>query len=134
MTRWMPLLLVLAGCSSSSSSSDAPGDASGDARTSDTAATPDSAAHGHDVGSMDSSTDAKEASTTADASEECTRYCSCMSTNCADKVFPTSCLGECAAQTKWDLACRANHCGLVPAEPKNDHCTHAMGVDQCLDR
>jgi hypothetical protein len=31
------------------------------------------------------------------------------------------------------MACRQGMCGLVPAEPNNDHCTHAMGIDECLD-
>jgi hypothetical protein len=69
-----------------------------------------------------------------DASAACLRFCECMAKDCADKVFPRGCLPECASQTKWDLPCRQNMCGLVPAQPNNDHCTHAMGVQQCLDK
>lgn len=50
--------------------------------------------------------------------------------NCADKVFPTSCLAECAAGTNWDLQCRELMCSLVPDQPNNDHCTHAFGVNE----
>jgi hypothetical protein len=56
-----------------------------------------------------------------------------MAANCADKTFPSGCLTECKTQTNWDMACRMNMCSLVPAQPNNDHCTHAMGVYQCLD-
>jgi hypothetical protein len=45
----------------------------------------------------------------------------------------SACLSACAAETKWDIACRQNMCNLVPAQPDNDHCTHAMGEVQCLD-
>jgi hypothetical protein len=68
------------------------------------------------------------------ASEECVKYCTCMAKNCADKMFPTGCLPACAAQTKWDIPCRQNMCNLVPAQPDNDHCTHAFGMFQCTDR
>jgi hypothetical protein len=68
-----------------------------------------------------------------DASADCVKYCDCMAMNCQDKVFPSGCLYECATQTNWDLACRTNMCLLVPAQPNNDHCTHAFGVNQCLN-
>jgi hypothetical protein len=70
----------------------------------------------------------------ADASMACVTYCKCMTTNCADNVFPTGCLKECAAGTKWDMECRQNMCSLVPAQPANNHCTHAFGVNECLDK
>jgi hypothetical protein len=57
-----------------------------------------------------------------------------MATNCAQEVFPDGCLYDCATQTTWDLPCRANMCSLVPSEPNNDHCTHAFGVNECLDK
>jgi hypothetical protein len=41
---------------------------------------------------------------------------------------------HCATQTNWDLECRAGMCSLVQSEPNNDHCTHAFGVDECLDK
>ena len=68
-----------------------------------------------------------------DASKACVAYCSCMAAVCADKVFPSGCLWECAMQTNWDLPCRQNMCGLVDAQPLNDHCTHAFGKFQCTD-
>jgi hypothetical protein len=46
----------------------------------------------------------------------------------------SACLTACAAETNWDLPCRKNMCSLVPAQPNNDHCTHAMGELQCLDK
>jgi hypothetical protein len=69
-----------------------------------------------------------------DASMACVSFCKCMAMNCADKVFPDGCLYDCATQTDWDLPCRANMCSLVPAQPNNDHCTHAFGVNECLDQ
>ncbi len=69
-----------------------------------------------------------------DASSACVKYCACMAMNCQEEVFANGCLHECAAQTTWDLECRANMCSLVPSEPANDHCTHAFGVNECLDK
>jgi hypothetical protein len=69
-----------------------------------------------------------------DASPQCMTFCKCMAMNCSDKVFPGGCLHDCAAGTNWDLPCRQNMCGLAPAQPANDHCTHAMGVNECLDK
>jgi hypothetical protein len=58
-----------------------------------------------------------------------------MAMNCADKVFPTGCLRECAAgSAKWDMECRQGMCSLAPAQPANNHCTHAFGVNECLDK
>ena len=68
-----------------------------------------------------------------DASGACVKYCSCMAMNCAEKIFPTGCLVECAGQTNWDLPCRQNMCNLAPVQTMNDHCTHAFGVGQCTD-
>jgi hypothetical protein len=81
----------------------------------------------------DASTPNDAAPPAPDASEACRSYCTCMASNCADKVFTRGCLTECAAQSHWDLPCRELHCGLVPAQPDNDHCTHAKGMVQCLD-
>ena len=74
------------------------------------------------------------ATTDVTASEECVKYCTCMAKNCADKMFPGGCLPQCAAQTRWDIPCRQNMCNLVPAQPNNDHCTHAFGMFQCTDK
>ena len=68
-----------------------------------------------------------------DAGAACQMFCTCMAANCPTETFMSSCLGDCAAGTKWDLPCRMNMCSLVPAQPANDHCTHAMGKFQCLD-
>ena len=68
-----------------------------------------------------------------DAPMACVKYCSCMAKWCADKVFGSGCLVECAKQTNWDLECRANMCNLVEPQPNNDHCTHAFGMFQCTD-
>jgi len=69
-----------------------------------------------------------------DAGAACQAYCTCMATNCPGETFaPQGCLTECNAGTKWDLPCRMNMCSLVPAQPANDHCTHAAGRVQCLD-
>jgi hypothetical protein len=68
------------------------------------------------------------------ASEACLKYCECMAKNCADKMFPGGCLPDCASHPAWDIPCRQNMCNLVPAQPNNDHCTHAFGVFQCLDK
>lgn len=69
-----------------------------------------------------------------DASAACASYCACMATNCLAEVFANGCLYECATQTTWDLECRAGMCALVPSEPANDHCTHAFGMNECLDK
>jgi hypothetical protein len=68
------------------------------------------------------------------ASEACMKFCTCMAKNCADKMFPRGCLTECASTPKWDLACRQVMCTLVPDQPNNNHCVHAMGVQECLDK
>jgi hypothetical protein len=57
-----------------------------------------------------------------------------MDMNCPQEVFPDGCLYDCATQTNWDLPCRANMCSLVQSEPNNDHCTHAFGVNECLNK
>lgn len=152
--RWFVALLVaLAWCACSSSPDDAtPVDVdSGTAK--EAAANPDAAdtsldAHADaapDVISERSSTvvdaaaDRSEGDAEAssprepDASGDCVKYCDCMAQNCQDKVFADGCLPACASQTKWDLPCRMNMCSLVPAQPNNDHCTHAFGVNECLD-
>lgn len=69
-----------------------------------------------------------------DASSACVSFCDCMDTNCPQEVFPDGCLYDCATQTDWDLPCRANMCSLVQSEPNNDHCTHAFGVNECLNK
>jgi hypothetical protein len=69
-----------------------------------------------------------------DASAACASYCACMATNCSQDVFPTGCLDACATQTTWDLSCRATMCTLAPEQPDNDHCTHAFGMKECLDK
>jgi hypothetical protein len=77
---------------------------------------------------------AVESQPTEPSSQACKDYCKCMSTNCASETFPGGCAGDCAAGTKWDLECRTAHCGLVPDEPNNGHCGHAMGdPDYCPD-
>jgi hypothetical protein len=137
-----PLVIWSAACSSSSSTPSAP-DASDDATASDggqTPPAPDDAASGAvdaapagDAGTV-ADADAADASAPAvDASAACVSYCACMATNCPDTIFGSGCLYECATQTTWDLPCRANMCSLVQAQPNNDHCTHAFGVNECLD-
>jgi hypothetical protein len=69
-----------------------------------------------------------------DAGTVCVTYCKCMAMNCASQVFAAGCLKECAAGTKWDMACRQNMCSLVPVQPDNNHCVHAFGVNECLDK
>jgi hypothetical protein len=64
----------------------------------------------------------------------CQTYCACHEQNCATQAIPggASCADFCAAMTADQLACRQNMCGLVPAQPDNDHCKHSVGIDQCL--
>ncbi len=135
------LVIWSTACSSSSSTPSTP-DASEDATASDGGQTPpDDAASGAvdasqvgDAGAVvDAGADADTSSPAVDASAACMSYCTCMATNCPDKVFGSGCLYECATQTTWDLPCRANMCSLVQAQPNNDHCTHAFGVNECLD-
>jgi hypothetical protein len=136
------LVIWSAACSSSSSTPSAP-DASEDATASDGGQTPPApddagsavdASPAGDAGAVaDAGPDAHTSAPDVDASAACVSYCACMATNCADKIFGSGCLYECATQTTWDLPCRANMCSLVQAQPNNDHCTHAFGVNECLD-
>lgn len=66
-------------------------------------------------------------------SEACQEYCDCHDENCASTPIPggKSCGAFCAAMTEEQLDCRQNMCGLVPAQPDNDHCDHSVGIDQC---
>ena len=140
------LLGGLVGCSSSSSpvasagtDAGAGADTSADATLGDDTAAEagnDATSGGQDTSQPidDARADEGSSQPEVDASAACVTYCKCMAMNCADKVFPGGCLPECAAQTDWDLGCRTNMCTLVPAQPNNDHCTHAFGVNECLDQ
>ena len=137
------LLGDLAGCSSSSNPVTGPGTDAGFDASLGTDASDDIAAEAGDATSReqdasqpiaDARADEGSSPPEVDASAACVTYCKCMAMNCADKVFPDGCLTECAAQTDWDLGCRTNMCTLVPAQPNNDHCTHAFGVNECLDQ
>jgi hypothetical protein len=70
----------------------------------------------------------------ANASADCIKYCTCHEANCASTAIPggKSCYDFCATFTADQLGCRQNMCNLVPAQPDNDHCTHSVGVSQCL--
>ena len=67
-------------------------------------------------------------------SEACQKFCKCHEDNCRTTPIPDgkSCGDFCTAMTKDQLDCRQNMCGLVPAQPDNDHCKHSVGIDQCL--
>ncbi len=67
-------------------------------------------------------------------SEACQKYCTCHEANCASQAIPgdKSCAEFCTGMSEDQLACRQNMCGLVPAQPDNDHCKHSVGIDQCL--
>ncbi|MEO8903988.1 MAG: hypothetical protein ABI488_16765 [Polyangiaceae bacterium] len=71
---------------------------------------------------------------TAMGSVACQKYCACHDMNCASTAIPggKSCADFCAAMTPEQLACRQNMCSLVPAQPDNDHCTHSVGIMQCI--
>jgi hypothetical protein len=69
-----------------------------------------------------------------DASRACVDYCTCLATNCPAKTIPGGCLTACSAQTKWDLTCRTGMCNVAKLEPNNNHCDHAVGVAECLDK
>jgi hypothetical protein len=118
------VLLLLLGCSSSK----------GGAPDGSPAASPDVAVIAPADAASTAIDQAAGAASDVTASEECVKYCTCMAKNCADKMFPTGCLPACAAQTRWDIPCRQNMCNLVPAQPDNDHCTHAFGMFQCTDK
>lgn len=129
-------------CSSSSPSSATSANDGGQADgTTDPVPVATDAGHGPDAKVADAGevpsgpTDAGAAlsSVSVEASAACMDFCSCMATNCPTSEFEGGCLPDCAAQTTWDLPCRENMCGLVPAQPDNGHCVHAMGMIQCLD-
>lgn len=82
----------------------------------------------------DAQAEAASSHPAVDASSACVSFCDCMDMNCPQEVFPDGCLYDCATQTNWDLPCRANMCSLVQSEPNNDHCTHAFGVNECLNK
>lgn len=67
-------------------------------------------------------------------SEACQKYCECHEKNCATTPIPggKSCGDFCTAMTQGQLDCRQNMCGLVPAQPNNNHCAHSVGIDECL--
>lgn len=89
--------------------------------------------HHHVDGDPDTDSDSDTASD-SDLSEACTTFCTCMASNCSDKVFPNAgCLSECTTHPKWDMGCRQVMCTLAPVQPDNNHCTHAMGEFECLD-
>ncbi len=140
------LLIGSVAACSSSSSVDAPAAEAGavpDASPDATVGAVDDAGTGDDASNIaqdasqpiaDAELDGGRSHAEVDASVACVSFCKCMAMNCADKVFPDGCLYDCATQTDWDLPCRANMCSLVPAQPDNDHCTHAFGVNECLDQ
>lgn len=72
--------------------------------------------------------------TGAPLSEACRDYCACHEKNCAPTPIPggKSCGDFCTAMTKDQFDCRMNMCGLVPAQPNNNHCAHSVGIDECL--
>ncbi|HEX2877639.1 MAG TPA: hypothetical protein VHP33_40600 [Polyangiaceae bacterium] len=67
-------------------------------------------------------------------SPECQKYCDCHDKNCASSPIPDgkSCAEFCAGFTPDQMECRQIHCILVPDQPDNDHCTHSLGIIQCL--
>src|SRR5882724_309711 len=70
------------------------------------------------------------------ASDYCNMYCQCHQANCASTAIPVggSCLDFCAAFPNDAKLqdCRLAMCTLVPAQPNNDHCTHSVGIGECL--
>ncbi len=74
-----------------------------------------------------------------DASEACRDYCDCYTTKCAVFVaIPTGepCLAFCATFTQSQYDCRWGMCyynSSGPVENNNNHCQHAVGIDQCLE-
>ena len=133
------VLLVLGAASGCSSSSAGAGTGADSGSGADSASGADSGGDASGGGAEDDGSapiaDAHvdRSSSQVDASAACVSYCACMAMNCAGEVFPSGCLYECTAQTNWDLECRANMCSLVPSEPANDHCTHAFGMNECLN-
>ena len=67
-------------------------------------------------------------------SPECQKYCDCHDKNCSSSPIPDgkSCADFCAGFTAEQMECRQIHCILVPDQPDNDHCTHSLGIIQCL--
>jgi hypothetical protein len=48
----------------------------------------------------------------------------------------STCLSACATQTKWDLACRIEHCHNAMGTTAGSaalHCPHAVGEGLCAD-
>jgi len=68
------------------------------------------------------------------SSAACQMFCDCHEKNCSTSAIPDgkSCAAFCAAMTPDQLTCRQNMCGLVPAQPNNNHCKHSLGIDECL--
>ncbi len=121
-------LLLTASASACSAPRGKGAQAGGDASQADASKPPTDAAE------QDVSQPPTDAPANGNASAACAKYCTCMAANCAAKVFANGCVNECGAQTNWDLPCRTNMCTLVPAQPNNDHCTHAFGAIQCLNK
>jgi hypothetical protein len=125
-------------------SDDSPGGGGGASGTATNEAGKNSGSSGSSSGgsASGSSSHAGTASTSAGTSSggasglspACQKFCDCHQANCSTLAIPggKSCADFCAAMTEDQLACRQNMCGLVPAQPDNDHCKHSLGIDQCL--
>jgi hypothetical protein len=66
-------------------------------------------------------------------SSYCQEYCTCYEANCAAQPIPggASCLDFCATFSEAVQQCRLIMCKNVPSQPNNNHCAHAIGVQQC---
>src|SRR5450432_3669498 len=129
------------GCGSSDSGEGASGAGAGGSATSNAG----SSAGGSSAGSSDAGSSngggsngggssAGTSGGSSASSPACQKYCECHVMNCSATPIPggLSCADFCAGMTADQLACRQNMCGLVPAQPDNDHCTHSVGLVQCL--
>lgn len=139
------LLCVALGCGSDDSDSEGSAGSAGSAgkssnnsagskATAGASATGGSKGNGA-AGSSGTTTQAGSAGSSSTASSaECQKYCECHEQNCASSPIPDgkSCAEFCAGFTADQMECRQIHCILAPEQPDNDHCTHSLGIIQCL--
>jgi hypothetical protein len=124
-------VVALVGCGSSPGASAADSGAIADGSALD-------ASHSHNTADTGTSGAADATPIGGDASAECVTYCTCMQTNCVGpgiQEIPDGqdCLSFCAGFTQPQYSCRLNHCSLVPPQPDNNHCMHAVGLFECID-
>lgn len=130
------LACIALGCGSSDDSKGGSGGSSGatTAQAGASAGSPSASAGSSGSNAVAGSNAGGAAAGASASSAACQTYCECHEKNCATTAIPggLTCAAFCAGMTKDQLDCRQVMCVLVPAQPDNDHCTHSVGINQCM--